>query len=163
VKLQITVDGRRYEVEVEAFEPDPRLHAHVSPFATARVPAQPAALARGEALAGTGGSVAGHPGAGHGPPGGGGAGQGTESGGGDPAAAGDGEVESRVCRSPIAGTVIRVVAQEGQALQPGDALLVLEAMKMETSITAPRAGRLVKLRVTVGQAVRTGQVLVDLD
>jgi methylmalonyl-CoA carboxyltransferase small subunit len=85
------------------------------------------------------------------------------AGAGDQAASGDGEVESRVCRSPIAGTVIRVVAQEGQALQPGDALLVLEAMKMETSITAPRAGRLVKLRVSVGQAVRTGQVLVDLD
>ena len=45
--------------------------------------------------------------------------------------------ESKVCRSPIAGTVVRVAAQPGQQIQTGDVLLVLEAMKMETNITAP--------------------------
>ena len=45
--------------------------------------------------------------------------------------------EEKVCRSPVSGIVVRVAAQVGQSLQAGDILLVLEAMKMETNITAP--------------------------
>ena len=37
----------------------------------------------------------------------------------------------------MTGTVVRLVAQQGQSIQHGDVLLVLEAMKMETNITAP--------------------------
>ena len=49
--------------------------------------------------------------------------------------------EDKVCRSPVSGIVVRVAAQVGQTLQAGDILLVLEAMKMETNITAPVAAR----------------------
>ena len=49
--------------------------------------------------------------------------------------------EDKVCRSPVSGIVVRVAAQVGQSLQTGDILLVLEAMKMETNITAPAAGQ----------------------
>ena len=49
--------------------------------------------------------------------------------------------EEKVCRSPVSGIVVRVAAQVGQTLQTGDMLLVLEAMKMETNITAPAAGQ----------------------
>ena len=45
--------------------------------------------------------------------------------------------ESKVCRSPIAGVVIRCNAQIGQQIQPNDLLMVVEAMKMETNVTAP--------------------------
>jgi biotin carboxyl carrier protein len=69
--------------------------------------------------------------------------------------------ESKVCRSPISGMVVRVVAQSGQELQAGDILLVLEAMKMETTITAPVAGKLAKVNVIVGDAVQSGQVVVE--
>ncbi len=71
--------------------------------------------------------------------------------------------EEKVCRSPIAGTVTRVLAQPGQSIQTGDVLLVLEAMKMETNITAPIAGKVAKLAVNAGDAVQGGQILVEFE
>ncbi|MBL8178632.1 MAG: biotin/lipoyl-binding protein [Bryobacterales bacterium] len=73
------------------------------------------------------------------------------------------ENEDKVCRSPIAGTVTKVLAQPGQSIQPGDVLLVLEAMKMETNITAPIAGKVASLPVKAGDAVQGGQVLVAFE
>src|SRR5436853_99874 len=67
--------------------------------------------------------------------------------------------ESKVCRSPIAGVVVRVSAQVGQAIQANDVLLVLEAMKMETVITSPLAGKVAQVNVRAGDAVQGGQVL----
>ena len=69
--------------------------------------------------------------------------------------------ESKVCRSPIAGVVVRVSAQVGQAIQANDVLLVLEAMKMETVITSPIAGKVARINANVGDAVQSGQVLVE--
>lgn len=71
--------------------------------------------------------------------------------------------ESKVCRSPIAGVVVRVPAQVGQSIQANDVLLVLEAMKMETVITAPIAGKIAKVNVQVGDSVQARQVLVELE
>jgi methylmalonyl-CoA carboxyltransferase small subunit len=71
--------------------------------------------------------------------------------------------ESKVCRSPCAGVVVRVSAQVGQAIQANDVLLVLEAMKMETAISSPVAGKVAKVRVGVGDAVQAGQVLVEFE
>jgi methylmalonyl-CoA carboxyltransferase small subunit len=69
--------------------------------------------------------------------------------------------ESKVCRSPVAGVVVRVSAQIGQTIQANDPLLVLEAMKMETVITSPMAGKVAKVNVNAGDAVQAGQVLVE--
>jgi len=69
--------------------------------------------------------------------------------------------EDKVCRSPISGIVVRITAQPGQQIQVGDAVLVLEAMKMETDITAPVAGTIKALTVAVGDSVKGGQVLVE--
>jgi methylmalonyl-CoA carboxyltransferase small subunit len=82
-----------------------------------------------------------------------------------PAPAGGAPVadESKVCRSPIAGIVTKILAQAGQSIQPGDALLVLEAMKMETNITAPVAAKVSKFNVNVGDSVQGGQVLVEFE
>ena len=71
--------------------------------------------------------------------------------------------ESKVCRSPFSGTVARVSAQIGQTIQVNDVLMVLEAMKMETVITAPVAGKVAKINANVGDAVQQGQVLVELE
>ncbi len=71
--------------------------------------------------------------------------------------------EAKVCRSPIAGVVIRLNAQEGQQLQPNDLLLVLEAMKMETNVTAPVAGKVKTINVHPGDAVQKDQVLVEFE
>ncbi len=71
--------------------------------------------------------------------------------------------ESKVCRSPFAGTVAKINAQAGQTIQVNDVLLVLEAMKMETVITAPMAGRVAKINVGEADAVQQGQVLVEFE
>jgi biotin carboxyl carrier protein len=71
--------------------------------------------------------------------------------------------EGKVCRSPIAGVVVRVSAQAGQSIQANDVLMVLEAMKMETTITSPVAGKVAKVNVGVGDPVQGGQVLVEFE
>jgi biotin carboxyl carrier protein len=71
--------------------------------------------------------------------------------------------ESKVCRSPFSGTVSRISVQVGQAIQVNDVLMVLEAMKMETVITAPVAGKVAKINADVGDPVQQGQVLVELE
>lgn len=71
--------------------------------------------------------------------------------------------ESKVCRSPFAGTVSRVEAKVGAQIQPNEVLVVIEAMKMETSITAPDAGKIAKINVAAGDAVKQGQVLVEFE
>lgn len=71
--------------------------------------------------------------------------------------------EEKVCRSPISGIVVRVAAQPGQSIQTGDILLVLEAMKMETNITAPLAGKIASIKVSAGDSVQAGMVLVEFE
>lgn len=71
--------------------------------------------------------------------------------------------EAKVCRSPVSGIVVKVSAQVGQTIQTGDVLLVLEAMKMETTITAPAAGKIAAIPVNPGDSVQSGQVLVEFE
>ncbi|MGC9998895.1 MAG: biotin/lipoyl-containing protein, partial [Bryobacteraceae bacterium] len=71
--------------------------------------------------------------------------------------------EDKVCRSPINGIVVKIAAQAGQQIQPGDTLIVLEAMKMETNITAPVAGKISKVNVKAGDPVQSGLVLVEFE
>ncbi len=71
--------------------------------------------------------------------------------------------EEKVCRSPIAGIVIKVNIQEGQQIQANDLMMVLEAMKMETNVTAPVAGKVKKINVNPGEGVQVGQVLVEFE
>ncbi|HEY4382139.1 MAG TPA: biotin/lipoyl-containing protein [Acidobacteriaceae bacterium] len=72
-------------------------------------------------------------------------------------------VESKVCRSPVSGIVANVTAQPGQTLQIGDVLLVLEAMKMETQVTAPVSGKVATIKVKAGESVQSGQILVEFE
>lgn len=69
----------------------------------------------------------------------------------------------KVCRSPIAGLVVRVIAQPGQHVEVNDPLLVLEAMKMETNITSPVNGSIKAINCEPGQAVQINQVLVEFE
>ena len=71
--------------------------------------------------------------------------------------------ESKVCRSPIAGVVVRAPVQVGQQIQVDDVLLVLEAMKMETQITAPIAGKVARVNAAVGDSVQPKQVLIEIE
>ena len=71
--------------------------------------------------------------------------------------------EGKVCRSPIAGTVAKIPVQVGQTIQVNDVLVILEAMKMETVITAPIAGKVARIDAKVGDFVQGGQVLVEFE
>ncbi len=71
---------------------------------------------------------------------------------------GDGRV-----KAPIPGQVTQVLVKPGQTVQAGQALLLLEAMKMENEIRAPRQGTIRALHVSPGQTVSLHQVLVEID
>lgn len=80
------------------------------------------------------------------------------------AASGEGTVdESKVCRSPVAGIVTRINAQPGQQLERNDLIMVLEAMKMETSVTAFSAGKIKAVKVDQGDGVKVNQILVEIE
>jgi methylmalonyl-CoA carboxyltransferase 1.3S subunit len=130
VRLNITVDGKTYEVDVEAVEPDapaPMMHAA---FPKGPSPVQLPAAAPATA---------------------------------PPASEPKQVNEKKVCRSPVSGIVIRVAAQVGQSLQTGDVLLVLEAMKMETNITAPGPGKIAAIPVNPGDSVQSGQIVGEFE
>jgi len=77
-------------------------------------------------------------------------------------AAGDAD-ESKVCRSPVAGIVARVCVHPGQQLHVDDLIVVLEAMKMETSVIAPIAGKVKSVKVAPGEAAKLHQILVEFE
>jgi biotin carboxyl carrier protein len=127
VKLNITIDSKTYEVEVEAAEPEapapPRGWTMES--SPVRVPAAaPPPVKPVDAAA---------------------------------------VDEAKVCRSPVSGIVVRLATQPGQTLQVGDVLLILEAMKMETSVTSPVAGKVAAIKVAQGESVQCGQVMVEFE
>ena len=134
MKLRITVDGKAYEVDVEVAAPEHPIYGVGGYFPMS--PARVPAPAPAAAV----------------PP---------------PLAAGEAPAaavnEEKVCRSPISGIVVRIAAKLGQQIQVGDGVLVLEAMKMETDITAPVAGKVGRVNVQVGDSVKGGQVLVEFE
>ena len=64
--------------------------------------------------------------------------------------------------SPLPGSVIKVLVQEGQDVKKGDTLLTLESMKMENAIMADRDGKVTKIAVTAGQNVMQEDLLLVL-
>jgi len=66
-------------------------------------------------------------------------------------------------KAPMPGKVLRVDVQEGQQLKKGDAVLILEAMKMENTIKSPCDGTVKKILVKQGDAVEKGTVLVEME
>jgi len=131
LKLQIGIDDKKYEVEVEVLEDDstPRTAGYLPHMpGSASVPSVHTPVAPRPAHA-------------------------TET-----------HVnEAKVCRSPVAGVVLRVNTQPGQTLQPHDLMIVLEAMKMETTVTAPAEGKVKSITVQPGDAVKVNQVLVEFE
>lgn len=130
MKLQIGIDGKTYEVDVEVLEDD---HVVRTP---GYLPPYPGSV--------TVHSVRAAP-----VP--------------KPHAAETHVNESKVCRSPVAGVVLRVNVQPGQQLQPHDLMIVLEAMKMETNVTAPVAGKVKSVTAQPGDGVKVNQVLVEFE
>ncbi|SNR33351.1 3-methylcrotonyl-CoA carboxylase alpha subunit [Puniceibacterium sediminis] len=65
--------------------------------------------------------------------------------------------------APMTGVVIQLLVQVGDAVKEGDTLGVIEAMKMETTLRAPRDGTIISVACTVGAAVEGGLVLVTFE
>jgi acetyl-CoA/propionyl-CoA carboxylase biotin carboxyl carrier protein len=64
--------------------------------------------------------------------------------------------------SPMQGTIIKIVAEEGQRVSAGDTVVVLEAMKMEQPLTAHKDGTVTGLAVEIGQTVSAGTTICRL-
>jgi oxaloacetate decarboxylase alpha subunit len=79
-----------------------------------------------------------------------------------PAAAAPAAAEGEDVPAPLAGNIWKVEVGVGQAVQEGDVLVILEAMKMETEVRAARAGTVVAVDVKEGDAVQVGDSLLSL-
>jgi acetyl-CoA/propionyl-CoA carboxylase biotin carboxyl carrier protein len=64
--------------------------------------------------------------------------------------------------SPMQGTVVKVAVTQGQRVEKGDLIIVLEAMKMEQPLMAHRSGVISNLSVAIGETVTSGSVLCDI-
>ncbi len=60
------------------------------------------------------------------------------------------------------GTIVKIVAEDGQQVAAGDTVVVLEAMKMEQPLTAHKDGTVTDLAVQVGQTVSSGETICQL-
>jgi acetyl-CoA/propionyl-CoA carboxylase biotin carboxyl carrier protein len=80
------------------------------------------------------------------------------SGGSGATAAGSGNVEV-----PMQGTIVKVLVEVGQDVEAGQAVVVLEAMKMENQINAEKAGKVKEIKVAAGDTVGAGDVVVVIE
>ena len=65
--------------------------------------------------------------------------------------------------APMPGSVVRIAAEVGAEVEAGAPVLVLEAMKMQHTVTAPHAGTVTEINVEPGQQVASGEVLAVVD
>ena len=65
--------------------------------------------------------------------------------------------------SPMPGNILDVKVSAGQAVQAGDVLVILEAMKMENEIVAPQDGTVASVSVKKGDTVNSGDLLVSMN
>jgi len=100
----------------------------------------------------------------------GGVGAGAGSGGGArrgprprPAANSGGGASDGTIAAPMQGTIVKILVAEGDTVEAGQAVLVLEAMKMENHINAEQAGTVREIRVAPGDTVGTGDVLLVVE
>lgn len=133
MKLKITVHGVAYEVDVEVLDAE-KDFLQASPL-PAYAAAAPMAAPAAAPMAAPSMPIS--------PP---------------PAVSGDGDVIS-----PIAGIVLEVKCKVGDEVKNGQELLVIEAMKMETAISAPRDGKIKAIPVAAGDSVRENELLVDFE
>ncbi|URW80861.1 biotin/lipoyl-containing protein [Xiashengella succiniciproducens] len=70
---------------------------------------------------------------------------------------------SPVVKSPLPGVVLRINFKEGDEVNRGDSLLVMEAMKMENNIYSELKGRVKSIKVQPGQSVLQGDILMEIE
>ena len=67
-----------------------------------------------------------------------------------------------ILKAPMPGLVVSVPVSEGQAVEKGQILVILESMKMQNELRAPTAGKVARLRIKAGESVEQKQILLNL-
>ena len=129
MKYVATINGKKYEVEVEKLEAYKSLDrngvaAPVAPVLPASAPVQRPAAPAPKAAAPAGATTV---------------------------------------EAPMPGKILNIKVSEGQAVKFGEVVVIMEAMKMETEIVAPADGTVSKILVKAGDSVDTGAALVALN
>ena len=75
---------------------------------------------------------------------------------------GAGSAEPGKIKAPMPGKIIKVLTQKGETVEEGKALIVMEAMKMEYTLSADIGGKVTLLNCAEGQQVALGQLLVEV-
>lgn len=130
---KVTLNGKVYEVEVEKGE------AVIQAEYEAALPAAPAAAPAAPVSAAPAPAPA------------------------APASAPAAQAGAGTVLSPLPGNINEVRFSAGQTVKAGDVVIILEAMKMENEIVAPKAGTLTKIHVQKGAVVNTGDPLFDVE
>ena len=65
--------------------------------------------------------------------------------------------------APITGTVVKILKKNGQMVSAGEPLIIIEAMKMEYELKAPKAGRIKKMKVKIKEIINQNDILVEID
>ncbi len=73
------------------------------------------------------------------------------------------EVVPDTITPPMPSIVISIMVRAGDIIEKGDSVLVLSAMKMETTLVAPFDGKVTKVKVAAGDKVMPGQILIDME
>ena len=119
MKYKVTLNGRTYEVEVEAGQ------AMLVDEYEAYAPAPAAPVAVAAAAAPAAGALA----------------------------------AGEVVKAPMPGNILKITAAQGQKVNEGDVIMILEAMKMENEIVATKSGTIAQIVVAKGATVDTGAAL----
>ena len=130
MKYKVTLNKRTYEVEVEAGEAMLIDEYEAYAPAPAAAPAAAAPVAAAPAAAPA------------------------------PVPAAASLAAGEVAKSPVPGNILKIKVSQGQTVKEGDVLIVLEAMKMENEIVAPKGGTVAQIAVSKAQVVETGTPLV---
>lgn len=146
MKYVATINGKKYEVEVEKLEAYKSLDrngvaAPAAPVLPASAPVQrpaaPAPVAAAPAPAPAPAAA--------------------------PAPAPAAPAGATTVEAPMPGKILNIKVSEGQAVKFGEVVVIMEAMKMETEIVAPADGTVSKILVKAGDSVDTGAALVALN
>lgn len=144
------VDGRRYELEARGVGAGEYLLIHGGRVYACRVGAEPGAEGRGALRVSVGAREYGvrlsdpkHL-------------RGTGAGAGEQGGLAQ-------VKAPMPGKVVRVLVEAGQAVESGQGLVVVEAMKMQNELKSPKSGIVAELRAETGATVNAGEVLVVVE
>jgi len=73
------------------------------------------------------------------------------------------EINEGKVTAPITGTVVKILKKNGQMVSAGEPLIIIEAMKMEYELKAPKAGRIKKMKVKIKEIINQNDILVEID